>query len=175
MSQAELYDAFNFDADDLAANQRGDLSPGQVQHLKKVRTTTVVSLMVLMLPIAGCGTLTLIEGAPGYAVSLVLYVLFVGGLVGVPTLRALNRLSDLRQLGVESVEGRFDYDLDQDPTRRYFVFTVGGREFKVKQALGRALKAHTHYRMYYLAGLGGLLSVEVLAQGATTPDLTDTE
>lgn len=162
MSQADLIEAFNFDEADVAANRDGQLSASQLRHLKKARTAATLTLLVLALPALGMSLLTALGGGALTGVPLVLYLIFVGGLAGLPTVRALSKLLDLRQVGVESVAGDFEYDLNLNPNRRYFPFTVGGRQFKVKMRLGRALKQHRRYRVYYLRDLGGLLSIEVL-------------
>lgn len=162
MSQADITAAFNFDENDLALNKRGELSPSQIEHLKKARTVAAVTLFLLTLPAYGLAYLVSIATGPGPFITLGLYSLFVFGLAGIPTLRALLKLSNLSAVGVDSVVGLFEYDLNHNPSSRYFPFSVGGRRFKVKQPLGHVLKQHAHYRIYFLRELGGLLSIEVI-------------
>jgi hypothetical protein len=160
-----LMDALDFDADDLAANRAGELSPRQ-----RLRLTHQRRLQGWLLTLGLAMTLI--------ALVLVLRVRLGGALVfwvgGAVTLWALGfgpAQSLFRWLGydrdvkrgvVRSAEGRLT--LSVKPGRRASqTLTIGGQSWELGPLPKRVFQAFEHgaaYRLYYAAGSRTILSAE---------------
>jgi len=157
-----LMAAFEFNEVDLAANQAGSLSAGQVSALQQQRTRQIRSIAVMCALVIALGLFVMVAVSIVTIPMLAFILLFVvvATLNGGRSLRQLNQ--DLGDR-VAEVEGRVEQDLRsaEDGSGDYFV-RLDERKFKVKREGFLAFKNGDPYRLYYTPRGKKILSVEWL-------------
>jgi len=157
-----LMAAFEFNEVDLAANQAGSLSAGQVSALQQQRTRQIRSIAVMCALVIALGLFVMVAVSIVTIPMLAFILLFVvvATLNGGRSLRQLNQ--DLGDR-VAEVEGRVEQDLRsaEDGSGDYFV-RLDERKFRVKREGFLAFKNGDPYRLYYTPRGRKILSVEWL-------------
>ncbi len=154
-----LMAAFDFSEADLAANESGSLSAGQVSALQQQRTRQIRNIALMCALVIALALFVMVAVTLATVPMLAFIVLFtlIATLNGTRSIRRLNH--DL-QSGVEEVEGRIELDLRsaEDGSGEYVV-RLDGRKFKVKRAGFSAFKNGDPYRLYYTPHAKTILSV----------------
>ena len=151
--EERLMDVFSFDEDDLDANQAGQLSRRQLNHLKAGRNSAryggallgLIGLMVLaiLLPASvGSGF------SASLIVPLVVGAIMAAGLVAL-SIRARRMSADLRENRVAESEGRVELQMKTGQNAASYYVTVDKRRFTIKQKAFLAFKNGDPYRIYY--------------------------
>ncbi len=155
-----LMRALRFDEEDLAANESGSFSVGQVQTLKRQRGTVIISVSALL----GIVTMLLLFAnvyAGGLAPLVIVFLIVVAFVLLVGGLAALQVTRDLRA-GLQLVEGRIDLDTTPGQNSATYTVKVEGKKFKVKKRAFLAFKNGDPYRIYYTPHTKTILSAEWL-------------
>lgn len=160
--QKRLYEAFDFNANDVTANRHGRLSDDQMHYLKKVRTAAGAIALLMLLPVLTLGLWAATAGGSAITLILLAYLLVAVPLVVLPNLVMLNRLRNLAAVEIHSIEGELEVSPRVDMGSRYFIFSIETRQFKVARQLGKVLQEQPRYRVYYLAGFRAPLTLEVV-------------
>jgi hypothetical protein len=158
---------FEFTAEDLAANKRGQLSPGQKEWLKMIGKGGVrmqgfnVWIAIGFMFLGLCITLGLYLSNEDSRAALFSnplnisifpsIILFVVGILVLSILLARWNADKLQNAAISSVSGnvRFDYDPSgQSGITTHFVI-VGRKKFKFADDMSYVVKEGEKYRFYY--------------------------
>ena len=153
-----LMAAIRFDEADLAANEAGTFSAGQILAFKNRRAAQTSIVAILCTIIALIMLLVAVNVANVLFPLLVLAVVFGGFALligGIPTLQITR---DLQQ-GVRAVEGRVELDMTSSQNGTFYVMKVAGKQFKVMKPTFLAFKNGDPYRIYYAPYTDTILSV----------------
>ncbi len=167
-----LMAAFNFDEDDLEANQGGYLSQRQINRLKAVRNRSLSTFVLLALLFAFLAFFIVAAGfhpptiLPSVVTAFVV-ILAVYSISGTKPGAIIRDLSD-NQAAVS--EGRVDLLLSNAQYGSEYFLRVENVRFTVTQNAFLAFKNGDPYRIYYTPRSRKILSVEWLREDANLLD-----
>jgi hypothetical protein len=154
--------ALKFDADDLAANEAGALSPAQVTRLRRRRRgqDDGFSAFGAVTMFAAAFMLLFVNFSPLVPfIFIPLLLLAFGVFVGINAWRINNDLRD----GVRAAEGRVQLIVGKGGERgTIFYVEVEGQKFRLNREAFLAFKNGDPYRVYYVPHSKLILSVEWL-------------
>ena len=158
---------FEFNAEDLAANKRGQLSPAQREWLKMIGKGGVrmqgfnVWIAVGFMFLGLCIILGLyLSNADSRAalfsnslngLILLINFLVVVAILVLSILLARRNADKLQNADISSVSGnvRFDHDSSGESGITTHVVIVGGKKFKFADDMGHVFKEGEKYKFYY--------------------------
>ncbi len=156
-----LMAALEYTDDDLAANQSGAWSAGQVVALQQRRTRQARNLVVMCALVIALASFVALAWPLAALPMLLLTLLFIG----IATLnggRAIRRMTRDLGAGVAEVEGRIELDARSAENGGEYFVQVDMCKFKVRREAFFAFKNRDPYRLYYAPHSHVLLSVEWL-------------
>lgn len=156
-----LMAALEYTEDDLAANQSGALSAGQVVALQQRRTRQARNLVVMCALVIALASFVALAWPLAALPMLLLTLLFIG----IATLnggRAIRRMTRDLGAGVADVEGRIELDARSAENGGEYYVQLDACKFKVRREAFFAFKNRDPYRIYYAPHSQLILSVEWL-------------
>ena len=158
--------AMRFDEADLQANRQGELSPTQVERVKRARRRQSIIAGVLFFALVLIATALIYAGQRNQnqiLVSTGLLLIAVNAiLVGVMG-RAFMRLgSDLRAGNVEALAGDVERVLRRGRQGDNYLIRIGGASLPVTRDIFQGFRHEAPYRIYRTAHARLLLSAEAL-------------
>lgn len=162
-----LMEVMNFTADDLAANQRGNLSIVQASRLKRNRRRTTIIGVVAFFVIVIIATIFLYFGQQNQStiLSLVGALLTVINaiMIGMIARAHLRTNADLREGGVEILEGELERIVRRGRQQDNYVLRIDDVSLYVTKEIFIQFRHETPYRIYRSRWSGIILSAEPLA------------
>lgn len=165
LTTPQLASIVGFTAQDLTANQHGQLSARQQRRLSR---KPVVQITLWVIVTVGFAALTIFL-ATQPAISDSTATVFVVGAFGLMAstmglVSIRDRMRDATNRQVFNITGPAACNRAYEDPGYSYTATIGGRHFDVTQRTYEALKdaPHTTYRAYYLPHSGDLLSLEIV-------------
>lgn len=152
-----LQNAFEFGPDDLAANQRGEITDWQRRRLREKQTQ---ALQAFAVP-GAAGVFLVAYGGRATALFAVAMIALVAYLTYTAFVRwrALQRESQMTN-GVESIHGWVTKKVGRSRNSTTYRLVVNGSEFKLSLAQFDSLIEGIEYRVYYVPLSQTILSLE---------------
>lgn len=156
-----LMAALEYTDDDLAANQSGAWSAGQVVALQQRRTRQARNLVVMCALVIALASFVAFVWSLAAIPMLLLTLLFIG-VAALNGGRTIQRMTRDLGAGVAEVEGRVELDARSAENGGDYFVQVDMCKFKVRREAFFAFKNRDPYRLYYAPHSQVLLSVEWL-------------
>ncbi len=166
MSAADrLQNAFEFGADDLAANQRGEITDWQRRRLREKQTQ---ALQAFAVPgAAGVMLVAFGRASTLFAVALVIVIAYLSytAYLGWRSLQVESQMTD----GAESIHGWLSKKVSQSRYSTHYRLVINGSEFRIDRAQFDSLIEGIEYRVHYAPLSRTILSLESEASRGNQP------
>ncbi len=160
-----LDSALDFNAADLDANRAGQLSPRQIERLRKTRrrNLSIGAALVLALIVVSSGFLYFGAAQKSLILSLVGIgvTLCNAALLGVSVRAALRLSSDIDKRAVQTLAGPIKHTIRVTGRVATYIIHSSGQEIVVSKPTFFALKENAAYRLYRTPEASVLLSAEL--------------
>ncbi len=163
MSNTILEEIFNFTADDLAANKRGEITQRQRNKLRRDNACAAATLLGMALLAVSLFVLSALEGNTGQMALFVGFMLMVAGIgwFARKDFARVNATEVTSISGSASVSQSSTYDSTNNRRTYYSTMTVGNQSFRVNNKVYFKLPQLQNYTVYYIPEHNVVLSVEV--------------
>ncbi len=175
MADQHLMDYFNFDMDDLQANEKGDFTDKQrarlVKEDKSSRTWSMVGAIgVFLIAAIGLGGALLAVTQDndlgfkiGFGLGFGCLWPAIWGAVGYFTLRSALSRHEFKLAKVQgevNIVSREEYNSQSHTRSFHHELHIGGQEFRVEGDLANVMMQGDEYILYYIEGTSEILSAE---------------
>ncbi len=156
--------ANNFSAEDLDANQRGEISPAQ--HSRLMRKLLAGLALAFIFTLVGAGVIFGASSADGFEAwpILIIFLAVFGVFAAIGIYTVINSVMDMNALP-EVMEGRGSRHTERRSSgrssRTVYFYDIGNLKFEVSYRAYKVLMEEFDYRVHYAPRTKTLLSIEV--------------